>query len=608
MPTPRIKAALLASLITAAQPAFVLAAPCGPPGWEQAPAWICHGSGAAQEDRRGRLLVGVESYEVRDDVEQAISFAAARASHELWRAWASYLNLLRLEVHGARLVQGEDWAPPPWSPSGEPIAGATVETWVTPDARKVFARASVSIERAIGYFAERNREDRSRALRKLADAVHESLARRDRAPVEGPRAPGWIVKQVAVGSTHGCAVLADERLACWGTNEYGEVGQRRLAEAQAPVPRVVPGLERVAGVSAGTNFTCAWTTSGEVYCFGVGHHGQLGYDAEDRCSDANLAYLSCSSTPRKVGLRDVVQVAAGASHACALGREGSVHCWGAGEYGQLGSAPTGSCIVTNPRSSWSVPCSRWPVEVPGIEGAKQLAAGYDHTCAVTTGGRVRCWGNNALGQLGPRQGTYDCPRAGAPCTYRAGSVSGVSDAVGVVAGHWFTCAWRADGTATCWGDDSRGQLGAAPGPRCTDGTYAACARAPTLVSNLADVAGMCAGTHNACAVHRDGGVSCWGASGPVLGLRDVASREAIGYGRPPRRIDVSTPVAQIDCEAVICGRSRTGEALCWGRNITGNVGDGTVVARHTPGWVRFEGVAPAPVTTERPAEVPAGSR
>jgi alpha-tubulin suppressor-like RCC1 family protein len=41
-----------------------------------------------------------------------------------------------------------------------------------------------------------------------------------------------------------------------------------------------------------------------------------------------------------------------------------------------------------------------PVSVNGISGATQIAGGSDHTCAIVSGGSVKCWGGNGNGQLG----------------------------------------------------------------------------------------------------------------------------------------------------------------------------------------------------------------
>ena len=84
---------------------------------------------------------------------------------------------------------------------------------------------------------------------------------------------------------------------------------------------------------------------------------------------------------------DVVQLAAGGSHTCALRSTGVVLCWGSNRVGQLGGGTTG-------------PRRFEPRVVDGLSDVVFIAAGEEHTCAVRRGGTVLCWGFNDEGQLG----------------------------------------------------------------------------------------------------------------------------------------------------------------------------------------------------------------
>jgi alpha-tubulin suppressor-like RCC1 family protein len=92
------------------------------------------------------------------------------------------------------------------------------------------------------------------------------------------------------------------------------------------------------------------------------------------------------------GLSGVTEIAAGYYHTCALLSGGEVRCWGSGGFGQLGDG--------------SATLRLTPVGVSGLGGVTAIAAGGEHTCAMLSGGEVRCWGYNGRGQLGDGTATF----------------------------------------------------------------------------------------------------------------------------------------------------------------------------------------------------------
>ena len=290
--------------------------------------------------------------------------------------------------------------------------------------------------------------------------------------------PGIV--QLSAGGQHTCALLADASLSCWGANFFGQLGTG--VPSQWERPTAVVGVTAAMSVTAtgqslnGREFTdqysCALLAGGTVSCWGQDSNGEIGngtmqlwvampspvsgvagatglglggervYAVLGDATVASWGYdiLFGSETPVAIpGLTDVVSVAAGELHACALHADGTVSCWGTNDWGQLGDGST------------TTPAMETPQTVAGLAGVTAISAGADHTCALLSDGTVRCWGSNGSGQLGDG---FKASIEPSPT-----SVSEIASAVAISAGEEFTCALLADSTVECWGANDSGQLG-----------------------------------------------------------------------------------------------------------------------------------------------------
>ncbi len=280
------------------------------------------------------------------------------------------------------------------------------------------------------------------------------------------------VSMIASGSEHTCALSSAGAMVCWGANFSGQLGDGTYLKRSTPVN--VSGLSGgVSVISAGSEHTCA-VIAGGVKCWGANFSGQLG-------DGSNVNRNAPASVPRLP--ESVTAIAAGSEHTCALTADGSIWCWGANFSGQLGD---GTNVNRNT-----------PVQVAGLSGVvSEIAAGSEHTCALTTGGTLACWGSNFSGQLGDGTTT----KRNSPEVIASGPLRDVSR---IAAGSEHTCA-VIPGGVKCWGANFSGQLG--------DGTHVN-RSTPVSVSGIAGgVSELLAGSSHTCALSRSGAMVCWGAN------------------------------------------------------------------------------------------------
>jgi len=185
---------------------------------------------------------------------------------------------------------------------------------------------------------------------------------------------------VSAGDYHTCGVTSDNRVFCWGSNAYGQLGDGTTTRHLAPV--AVAGTLRFRQVSAGSDHTCGVTTDNQAYCWGFyGFERFLPAALGDGSTNGSL-------TPVPVaGGHLFRQVDAGLYHTCGVSYpDNRAYCWGLNDHGQLGDG---------------TPIMRLtPVAVGGAHLFRQVELGLYHTCGVTTSDEVFCWGWNAYGQIG----------------------------------------------------------------------------------------------------------------------------------------------------------------------------------------------------------------
>lgn len=268
-----------------------------------------------------------------------------------------------------------------------------------------------------------------------------------------------------------------------------------------------------------------------------------------------LLIASAAARAQLTPIADVNDIQAGIYHACAISPGGGLRCWGDNGFGQLGNGSTES--------------TRLPVDVSGLSsGVVAVAMGSHHTCALLGSGDVKCWGDNARGQLGDGTTT---PSA-LPVTVQSLG-AGVT---GIALGENHSCAVFGSGSVMCWGHNGEGQLG-------TGTTSATPNPVPVNVGVITSAQSISSFGGHTCALLSGGAMACWGINltgqlgngtttnspTPVTVL-NAASAAVTGYTMVAAGLEHT------------CAINAAGGAECWGQNVAGALGDGTTTNRLNP--------------------------
>lgn len=428
-----------------------------------------------------------------------------------------------------------------------------------------------------------------------------SMSRSTPVPVKDALGTGVLfdVAQITAGINHTCAITTTGAAYCWGANASGQLGLNHTSNRSLPTPVQNPSgggnWVTVAGIDAGNEFTCAYSTvSGAAFCWGNGLYGKLGNN-----STANMTMPVTVQMEPSGALTNVTKITAGSKNACAIIVGGATYCWGDNAYGQIGNNTTSPAYKATQVKD--TPGTGTLADVVGI------SSGDGHACAYTTGGLGYCWGHNTNGKLGDNTGTHrhtpvriKGPDFGVPCD--PGSAYGSScQYCGALSCAWITvlgphcgdptvtlgyeqCDAGSSGNvppaakpvcstynSSCSYCDSSCQNAAVPGPYCGDGTTNSPTEACDPGSfNVRGTCGVNNKTHEA---------YCWGYNnkGQVgNGLIENVAVTSPSKVRNPSGTGYLSNVAEVVSNGShSCAYTTTGELYCWGDNWMGQLGDNT---------------------------------
>ena len=379
---------------------------------------------------------------------------------------------------------------------------------------------------------------------------------------------------VATGAQFSGVVFRAGQVKLWGANESGQLGTGstsavgdgpgELGNNLWPVS-IHPGFHATA-LAAGGAHVCALSDEYLLKCWGNNSDGQLGIEVSGSRGLAPGQMADFLPFVNLTGGKRPSVVAAGGRHTCARLADGRVKCWGDNEFGQLGLGDT------NDRGAESGSMGQNLPEVLLGSSAKTVTAGETHSCALLNSGRVKCWGNNAVGQLG----IGDTENRGDGSGEMGGNLPEVPldrNAKAVVAGGKHTCAILDNNSVQCWGYNQFGQLGVPPADSNLNRGDQPGEVLPVV--GVGSVKAIAAGYEHTCAILESGQVQCWGQgqfgqAGNTKGEVQLGGREAV--------VLALGPLSNHGCAILDNGAVR-----CWGSNDSGQLGLGTTAQRNEVG-------------------------
>lgn len=331
-----------------------------------------------------------------------------------------------------------------------------------------------------------------------------------------------------------CARVDDGSVWCWGDNSSGECGDGSL-EVSRPRPVRVPGVVAT-GVAAGWSNACAVVAGGGVRCWG-GNGGRVLVD------DA----VGVVRAPEPVAFPRPVSALTLGETICALLDDASVWCRPA--FGGLEGHPT----------------IRW------IDHVVAMDNGWGHVCALLDDGDVGCGGRRAFGQFGDGDGAL----AGMDYVFGPVHPVGLPRAVQVAANAEGGCVRTVDGDVWCWGKVYRHSL-------------QEILWMPVRVEGLGPVRELWSFAHGYFARGSDGALRAWGLN-PAGGVGDGTTTDRFGVVRPVALDGIADDIVSIAGGVdFACALLRDGTVRCWGSNIAGQLGVGTLSSRSVtpvaPAW------------------------
>ncbi|MDK2899024.1 MAG: hypothetical protein PWQ10_211 [Patescibacteria group bacterium] len=383
---------------------------------------------------------------------------------------------------------------------------------------------------------------------------------------------GLTIKSISTGGTHTCAIASNDQAYCWGSNNYGQLGNDTTIDSSIPVVVTTTGVLNgltIKSISAGSSYTCAIASNDQAYCWGYNTQGQLGNN-----STTNSSVPVAVTTTGVLNGLTIKSISVDSSYTCAIASNNQTYCWGYNGFGQLGDSST---------TNSSVPV---PVITSGVLNdltIKSISVGGSYTCAIASNNQTYCWGYNAYGQLGNSSTT----NSSVPVAVTTAGILEDSSFNPISAGERHTCTIASSNQAYCWGYNAQGQLG---NNSTTNSSVPVAVTTSGVFSNLT-IKSISVGSNYTCTIASNDQAYCWGYN-----YYGQLGNNSTTNSTVPVAVTTSGVLSGLMIRSIeggknhVCVIASNNQAYCWGYNIYGQLGNNSTTDSSVPIAVNTSGV------------------
>ncbi len=378
--------------------------------------------------------------------------------------------------------------------------------------------------------------------------------------VAGGDLGGRAIKSISKSNSLLCAIASDDQVYCWGRAQYAAFGVNNLFSSAVPKAVDFSGVlsgKKAKQVSLGSSFGCILADDNKVYCWGSNGRDSLG--------DGTTSSFSSVPTAVALGGKTVKKLVVSGWFACIIADDDQVYCWGDGYAGQLGN---------NNDDTSNVPVAVVTSGVLSGKTIKDLYANNDKACAIANDDLPYCWGRGSLGNNDDSNYYFSVPVS----LVTTGALIGKT-ITKLSVGHSYSCSIANDQKVYCWGEQNEGQLGNDSRETVNYPVSTISGLSEELIQDGVFIKTYANQSEDfrICVQRSNGELYCGAVKSGLKFIYDFGSLNI-------KQIESSRD------DNHVCALMDDDNVYCWGRNIVGQLGNGTNNSSSVPTMVDMTGV------------------